>query len=443
MQRIRLIAFILVFLFPFAVLCAGNPTQQQGIQKLDLDRASGMLRDAYDNVKRFYYDPKFHGLDWEARYLEYQQKMQTVGSLSQGFGTVADFLEALHDSHTYFVPPSRPVRIDYGFRMELVGDSAFVTRVRPETDAVNKMHPGDQIISINRAPLNRESYFTVNYYFNRLAPQMGLQLALRDPSGQTRALPVTSKMQTEKKLVDLTGSDGGVDIFKLIRDEENADHVVRQRYIETGDVMIWKMPEFYLENHEVDHLFDIARRHKVLILDLRENGGGLEDTLTRMVANLFDHDAKIADRIARKEEKPALAKTRGNNVFTGKIIVLVDSASASASELFARVVQLENRGVVIGDRSYGRVMEAKGYDCAQGVDTKVFYSFSITHADLIMKDGKSIEHVGVTPDETILPTAQDIAAGRDPVLSRALEIAGVKVDPAAAGKMFPFEWVPF
>lgn len=120
--------------------------------------------------------------------------------------------------------------------------------------------------------------------------------------------------------------------------------------------------------------------------------------------------------------------------------MLVDSKSGSCAEVFARLMQIEKRGVVIGDVSSGSVMQSKGYGLSMGVDTMIFYGTSITNADVIMTDGKSLEHVGVIPDELLLPTAEDMAANRDPVLARAAELLGIKLDPVKAGALFPIKW---
>jgi C-terminal processing protease CtpA/Prc len=430
-----LAAFVLIF--------DGNLRAQQPWGKQDIDSSRQMLRDACDAVKKNYYDTKFHGLDWDARCHQYEEEMKTATSLGDSFSIIADFLAGLKDSHTFFEPPARPFKIDYGYRFQMIGDSAFVSRVRPGTDAESKLHPGDQIVAINKVRVTRNSVWQLNYMFNSISPQPRAQLLIRDSDGQTRTVEVASRARPHKKVVNLTGSDGGTDLWQLIRDEENEDHTVRQRWVEVDDALIWKMPEFFLEDAEIDRILGIARKHKTLILDLRGNPGGELDTLTRMLEDVFDHDVKIGDRVGRKESKPIIAKSTGRAAFTGKIIVLIDSDSASASELFARVIQLEHRGTVIGDLSSGSVMAARGYGSAQGLDTKIFYGFSVTVADLLMGDGKSLEHAGVTPDEILLPTGEDIAKGRDPVLAHAAELAGVKIEPATAGKLFPFEWAAF
>jgi C-terminal processing protease CtpA/Prc len=96
---------------------------------------------------------------------------------------------------------------------------------------------------------------------------------------------------------------------------------------------------------------------------------------------------------------------------------------------------------VIGDQSAGAVMQAEQFQNGlEGLEGVIVYGASITNADLIMKDGKSLERAGVVPDEKLLITSEDLAAGRDPVLAKAVALAGGQLDPVAAGKLFPIEW---
>ena len=294
---------IVVFVSLLALYGVSLRSQQPPkMDSLSLDRSRGILRDAYENVKKHYYDPRFHGLDIDARYHEFDAKIQSASSLSQAFGLVADFLDGLNDSHTFFRPPSRPYRVDYGYRMQIYGENAFITQVRPGTDAESKVHPGDQVLGYNNFAVNRADFWKVSYYFNSLSPQKASVLALRNPHGEDKHLTVEAKVRALKKVLDFTGADGAWDIWQYIRDEQNADHLVRQRYYEMADVMIWKMPEFFLTDSEVDHMFGIARKHKALILDLRGNPGGAAFTLEHMLGNVFDHDVKIATASAQATE---------------------------------------------------------------------------------------------------------------------------------------------
>src|SRR6267142_6294443 len=128
---------------------------------------------------------------------------------------------------------------------------------------------------------------------------------------------------------------------------------------------------------------------------------------------------------------------------------VVPCVPARSNPIASRILATESPGTGVGasDRSMmpngiprrraasrpqtaGAVMEARQYSHEVGTGNVVPYGASITDADIIMSDGKSVEHVGVTPDELLLPSAQDLATHRDIVLARAVELAGSKIDPA-------------
>jgi carboxyl-terminal processing protease len=412
----------------------------QSLSATDAYYIKGMLKSAYEAVKLHYYDPAFHGLDWDARYREFDNKLKLASSVDEGQMVVAAFLDGLHDSHTYFEPPARSFDVDYGYLMSLIGDEAFITHVRPGTDAASKAKPGDRVVTINGYNIDRDGFLKMQYILNALAPRTATELRLTDTAGADRIVTVTSTVRKRRIARLMTN---GNEITDVQRQREDAMRWMRQQHKEIGDVMIWKMPVFFADNSEVDGLFNTARKHAALILDLRGNPGGRIDTLARMLGNVFDRDVPIATRKARGSTRVLGAPTRGGNAYTGKLIVLIDSESGSAAELFARVIQLEHRGIVIGDRSAGAVMEALAYPFGLGNDNLLYYVVSVTDADLIMRDGRSLERMGVIADEPATPSAQDVASGRDPVLAKAAQLAGLTLDPVAAGKLFPFEWRPF
>jgi len=429
-------------LLAVVVLVPSAPAQQP-ISSFERGRALDMLSMISNDVKKHYYDPKFHGVDFEAKVAEAKQQIETSTSFNMAMSHIAAALDTLSDSHTFFLPPQHAYRHTYGMLYQIVGDRCFVTQVRSQSDAAAKgVKPGDEILGINGYAVNRDDLWKLQYMFSALRPQPGLRLTLQDPTGAQRQVDIAAKFRETKRVTDLTGAGGASDIWDLVRQEETEDHLTRAQFLEYGDkVTVIKVPEFKFTALEVESMLSKAHNHDNLILDLRGNPVGAVDTLKYLVGGMFDKEIKIADRVGRKNSKPEVAKPM-HNPYLGKLIVLVDARSASCAEVFARIIQLEKRGVVMGDKTEGAVMEARHYEERAGTDTIVFYGASITEWDLIMTDGKSLEHSGVTPDELVLPSANAIANGKDPVLAHAVESLGVKITAEEAGKAFPYEWPP-
>jgi carboxyl-terminal processing protease len=424
--------FLVLILF-FAVPFATPQSLSFPLTKDDHEWLDHILKIVRDEIKKNYYDPTFHGLDIDQRFQQAATKMTTAPDRSYAVADIAGAVSALNDSHTIFLPPGRFNTHEYGWRMQAEGESdCFITAVKPGSDAEKKgLKPGDQVMTVAGYTAIRPDLWKIDYVYGALRPQIGLRLVVRSPNGEMRQLDTMAQIgkisldpwNYEEKLLTLY-------------------HRHLARTVEYGkDAIIYKLPDFAYDPDLTNEMLDKIRGHAAVVLDLRGNPGGYVEFLSRFLGGMFDHEVKIGDRVGRKPLRGAVTKSRGGKTFQGRLVVLVDSKSASAAELFARVVQMEKRGTVIGDRTSGMVMESKYYP--HEVPTRlgdIHYAVAITDANIVMSDGKSLEGVGVVPDELMIPTIADLAAGRDPVLARAAELVGVKLTPEEAGKLFPFQW---
>lgn len=422
------VAAVLVF-----ALSAVTAAYGQGFDRIDRERMKSILKNVKNDIKKNYYDPNFHGIDIEARFKKAEDRLDQVTSAGQAFAVIAQVLVDFNDSHLYFLPPSTNLRVEYGLRYIVIGDKTFVTSVRPKSDAEKQgIKVGDQIVSIENFRPSKSELWKISYYYGVVSIREKMKLTLLSPgAAEPREVEFRAEIKTLPKQIVFQNF---FRLFDGFYNEENDKH----RFVSTGNVMAWKFPSFGFDPADVPSLVSRFKDKEGVIIDLRGNGGGYVKTLEALVGRLFDKDIKLADLVGRKKMDPSIAKTiGGKDVFKGKVIVLIDSESGSASEVFARVVQLEKRGQVLGDVSAGAVMQSIGYPGEIGTDSVVMFSTSITNADLIMADGKSLEHVGVIPDEKILLTGEDLLNQRDPVLARAFELLGIKMSAEDAGRAFP------
>ena len=423
-----------------ALFCLAKVTWPQEYTSLQRAQTQAMLSDVANDVKKHYYDPRLHGIDWDAKVRETEEKIKKTNSLNVALSDIAALLDSLNDSHTFFLPPRRSYVHDYGFQMRMIGDRCYVVRVRPGSDAESKgVKPGDEIVTVNGYTPTRADFWRMHFLFWVLRPQFALRLQLRNPAGTGRQVDVNAKIRELQLVKDLSGSLSGSMILDIIRKQENEEDLLRPQFVEKGNaLLIVRLPQF-LSPSDVDSVIRKMREHESVILDLRNNPGGREDALQSLLGAAFEDKVKIGERIGRGKSKPIETEPQ-HHQFTGKLEVLIDSNSASASELLARVVQIQKRGLIIGDRSSGKVMESLQYQHLAGFDTFTIFGDSVTEADIRMTDGESLEGKGVLPDELIFPDPSDLANGRDPVLAKAAESLNVKMSAEEAGKLFPYVW---
>lgn len=408
----------------------------QSVDHVDRDAVQTMLKDVSNDVYKNYFDPTLRGLDWPSLVKKTQENIDKSRDLEEAMAQIEGLLQMLHDSHTFFLPPGHG-NADYGWKFKIIGSQTYITEVRAGSDAEKQgVHVGDEVLAINGFKVDRQSAPLLHSAMEVYLPLSSVDVKLRDRGGHERQLRLLASV-TEQPAV--TGLSAWYPREMRLKAEDAWERARAESVELSPDVMAVRIPAFFQTGHDVDALFNATvRNHKKLIIDIRGCPGGRFDSLHAYLGHIFSHDVSVGKLVQRGKVTPLTVKGT-KNAFAGDVVVLVDSETASAGEIFSRVVQLEERGTIVGDHTSGLTMESVHIPHATGMYRGYFYGTSVTVADTVMRDGKSLEHVGVQPDQVFLPSPADLAAHRDHVLSFAASLLGVQLTPEQAAKVFPHE----
>jgi len=178
-------------------------------------------------------------------------------------------------------------------------------------------------------------------------------------------------------------------------------------------------------------LWELHRKGmRSLVLDLRGNPGGLL-TASVEVADKFLTKGNIVSTRGRSKQEDFNYQAHYGGTWRVPLVVLIDGDSASASEIFASAIKDNNRGLLIGDRSYGK-------GSVQGIFPLGYAGSGIrlTTAKFFSPKGQAISHHGVMPDRTVKahqvarPTDQGLVIepiAKDTALDAAIEQARGRV----------------
>ena len=149
-----------------------------------------------------------------------------------------------------------------------------------------------------------------------------------------------------------------------------------------------------------------------LVMDLRSNGGGHLTEATALSGLFIDNGPVVQlknsnGRISRLDDPDPVARV----AYNGPLTVLVDRFSASASEIFAAAIQDYKRGIIVGQKTYGKGTVQNLYSLDQYMrpdpdDEKGFGQLTLTIGKYYRVTGESTQHRGVDPDID-LPSAID------------------------------------
>jgi len=270
-----------------------------------------------------------------------------------------------------------------GLGIEVLPENDYIRIISPLDDAPAKragLMPGDLIIRINKKPVKK------------MTASEAIHL-MRGKKGSSVSLTILRK-NVPKPLN-----------FSIVRDIIKIK-TVKSRMLEPGFGYI-RIAFFHAPTESNLHL--AIRKLKKLsksklkgvIIDLRDNPGGLLDSAVQVADSFLDYPQKRYDNLIVYTEGKIpdadiqLALTKGDKLKGVPIVVLINEGSASASEIVAGALQDYNRAVIVGTKSFG-----KG-SVQTVLPTSKTTAIKLTTALYYTPSGLSIQAEGIKPDVVV------------------------------------------
>ena len=207
------------------------------------------------------------------------------------------------------------------------------------------------------------------------------------------------------------------------------------RWLRENSVAYIKVPTFHGIQTQAQALDDLQQFHnaKAIILDVRGNpGNGMPSTLQRaLMGRPFhywtesseEHGGALLRNYAPTYPGHATVTftdtviTPREHAYDGRLILLTDRICSCACEDFVMPFKYSKRATLVGETTAGSFSLTRHVDYENGMILNIA---AVHHT---FPDGSQFEGVGITPDVPVDLTPEDLRAGRDPVLQKALEIA--------------------
>lgn len=413
----RLLSLCLILAFALAAVL---PSIADDLGQ-DRERYRNMLNLVSKDIEKNFYDPALKGLDWKALTEQARQKIDAATSPGAMLTAIYALTDKLQDSHTKFIPPSHVYRPLFGFEAKAFGDAVRIYQIKKGSAADKAgLRVGDRILDINGFGAERNSFDLMMLYFRYLRPVPAMKITYQRGSAPEANVVVEAKIKQDKAVVDLTT---GIDLWELIEEylylPGRYDHSAQF----PDGIGYMEVLDFGTEEVGIVHTLE---KEKAVIVDLRGNGGGYQMALLELAGHFEPEATTMGDMVTRKKSEPLKIKPHKPN-FAVPMVILVDSRSASASEMFARHFQRTGRATIVGDRSSGRVNSSLFFPEELGTSRVVMFGAQIAVGKVVFPGGEELEHNGVKPDVPCLPGESDLSEHRDPCMFKAVSVARQKI----------------